>query len=119
MQEGTIVLKRDVRGRVQVPAEQRSALLAEFKRSGLSGAQFARVTGVKYQTLMNWVAKQRSSSAARPCKGGAPVFVEAVVKHEPSAGVVVDLGHGMTLRLEAGSQVNIAAELIGALRSPC
>lgn len=35
------LLKQDTRGRVRVPRERREALLAEFARSGISGAKFA------------------------------------------------------------------------------
>lgn len=42
------ILKVDARGRVQVTAERREALLDEFDRSGMSGAGFAKHYGIKY-----------------------------------------------------------------------
>jgi hypothetical protein len=44
------VLKQDGLGRVRTPAVRREQLLEEFERSGLSGAKFAALTGVKYST---------------------------------------------------------------------
>ena len=41
-------LKVDVKGRVWTPAEKREEILREFDRSGASGVEFARMTGVKY-----------------------------------------------------------------------
>jgi hypothetical protein len=119
MQDGAIVLKRSADGRVRVPAEQREALLVEFKSSGLSGAQFAKVVGMKYQTLMGWMARQRRKQASQ-VKGGQPAFVEAVVaRRGDSAALRIDFGNGMTMHLEAGNQVHLAAQLIAALQKPC
>jgi hypothetical protein len=38
----------DSKGRVRTSKEQRRIILGEFERSGLSAAQFARQTGLKY-----------------------------------------------------------------------
>jgi hypothetical protein len=43
----------DSRGRVRASKEQRRLILAEFERSGVSGTQFAKETGLKYSTLTN------------------------------------------------------------------
>ena len=55
MEAGSGDLKVDEVGRVRTPAEKRQALLTEFDCSGMSGAQFARFSGVRYPTFMNWV----------------------------------------------------------------
>src|ERR1700760_3122733 len=94
------ILKADRRGRVRVPRERREALLAEFKRSGASAAEFARLVGVKYATFAGWVAQERRRQAAggtvpavsapvetqRPAaKGGGPVrLFEALLEASPS-----------------------------------
>jgi hypothetical protein len=41
-ESGSEILKVDEAGRVRTPPEKREALLAEFDRSGMTGAQFAR-----------------------------------------------------------------------------
>ena len=45
------LLKTDARGRVRATPERRAAILAEFDRSGLSAAQFARLAGIKHSTF--------------------------------------------------------------------
>ena len=49
--------KREKRTRIlrNTPKKQREALVAEFKRGNLSGAEFARMISVKYPTFMAWV----------------------------------------------------------------
>lgn len=82
------LLKTDVRGRVQTPPGRRAAILAEFDRSGLSAAQFARLVGIKYSTFAAWAHKHRSAgleAASPPPKARAPLrLIEAVV--EPKTG---------------------------------
>jgi hypothetical protein len=53
------MLKRDAVGRVVTPCEKRESLLDEFERSARSGAEFARVAGVKFQTFAGWVQRHR------------------------------------------------------------
>ena len=92
------VLKTDRRGRVRVPRERREALLAEFQRSGVSAAEFARLVGVKYATFAGWVVQQRrretvaepstpapTAASSRATTGGSgPVqLFEAVVEAFP------------------------------------
>jgi hypothetical protein len=54
-----IILKRDALGRIGYSRGQRAALLDEFKRSGLKGAAFARLTGLPYQTFAAWIQRRR------------------------------------------------------------
>jgi len=49
----------DSKGRVRVSKEQRKLVLAEFERSGLSAARFAKQTGLKYLTLAGWLQRYR------------------------------------------------------------
>ena len=37
-------------------------MLAEYERSGMTGAQFARFVGVRYSTLMYWLQKRRQEA---------------------------------------------------------
>jgi hypothetical protein len=57
--ENGTILKVDARGRVQTPPERREPLLDEFEKSGLSGAKFAALSGVKYQTFAAWATRRR------------------------------------------------------------
>ena len=44
----SLILKTDSRGRLRTPAQRREQLLDEFERSGLNGAKFAALSGIKY-----------------------------------------------------------------------
>ncbi len=58
------VLKTDVLGRVRTPRARQEALLDEFERSGVSGAKFAELAGINYQTFATW-AQRRSKRPPR------------------------------------------------------
>lgn len=140
--EPVSVLKRDVLGRVKTTAQQREALLDEFERSGLSGAQFAQVAGVNYQTFASWVQRRRRATGGyegkamkeahrKMVKSGTstPVvpalgWVEAVV--DPSAGssakalpLMLELPGGVRLQVSDLGHATLAAQLIKALQAPC
>jgi len=57
----TIILKTDTRGRVCTPRQKREELLAEFERSGLSGAKFAALAGVRYTTFAGWKKEKKDA----------------------------------------------------------
>ena len=56
---GAAILRRDGLGRVKTPRDRREALLDEFEKSGLQGAEFAQMAGIKYQTFASWVQSRR------------------------------------------------------------
>jgi transposase-like protein len=121
------ILKADGRGRVRVPRERREALLAEFARSGVSAAEFARLTGIKYSTFAGWVARQRRSAAAESPvaaevmvtkAASSPVRLFEAVVEAPCAAVrplAVELPGGARLFLTEPAQVPLAAELLATL----
>ena len=117
------VLQVDERGHVRVSRERREALLEEFERSGMSGAKFARLAGIKYPTFMYWLKQRRESSESRG-EGGlseAPAvsFVEALVdgcsRRPPGEGLMIELAGGARLRVESPIQLRLAAELLRML----
>jgi hypothetical protein len=119
MHESSIILKQDRRGRLQVPPKERAALLADFEHSGLPGAQFARLAGIKYSTFMGWVGRKRRSNPLRQSPP-APLLLEAVVADAPSVpGLSIELGGSLTLKITHACQVDLAAQLIHTLRRPC
>ena len=113
-------------GRVRVTAARRAEVVAEFRRSGLSGCRFARLSGVKYPTLMEWVQRATQEGPApsggthrvkaRPLKLVEAVVDRAVVKARP---VVLELGGGVRMELTDRSQLVLAAKLIQTLQRPC
>ena len=83
MELASEILKVDEAGRVRTPPEKREALLVEFDRSGMTGAQFARFVGVRYSTLMNWLQRRCKeagqsegavAAAGAPARGRAPAL---------------------------------------------
>lgn len=127
MNATSMILKTDSRGRVRTPPERREALLAEFERSGLSGAKFSAMVGVRYQTFATWV-QQRKGRGRRAGKGrgGKSVslveVVPAVVRSEAGgAALRIVLPGGAALEVREGSQVELVVQLLKALGSgtPC
>jgi hypothetical protein len=124
------ILKRDVLGRVKMPAARREALLDEFEQSGVSGAKFSALVGVKYTTFASW----RQARERRKRQGQQPRVVaqtqsdqqirwlEAVVqghrsdslpKTEAKSGSLkVELADGSRLEISNSAGALLAAELI-------
>ena len=77
---------QDTLGRVRTPREKREQILDEYERSGMSGAAFAALVGVKYSTLASWIQQRRkdrkSASLATAATGR---WVEAVPAHVVTA----------------------------------
>ena len=119
------ILKTDTLGRVKTPAARREQLLDEFERSGLSGAKFAALTGLKYQTLASWVQRRRKQGPPS-ARVAAPApqqlrWLEAVVDSAAGAdqaGLCVQLPGGARLEVNTPGQAVLAAELLRALAQP-
>ena len=118
------LLRQDTAGRVRTSKERRALLLAEFDRSGVSGARFAKMAGIKYQTFANWLHVRRQQSAGRTRKSKrrkTVTWVEAVVP--AAAPLRVELPGGAWLALSSEAQARTAALLLRALAeggaAPC
>ena len=109
-----IILKSDVRGRVQLPVERREALLDEFERSGKSGQEFAAWAGVKYPTFAHWRQERRRKLGQSKAAPKELKWLEAVVAEPaaPGASVAIHLSGGVRVEV---SSVKLAAELLLAL----
>jgi hypothetical protein len=109
------ILKTDAKGRIRLRREKRQELLAEFERSGMSGAEFAKWCGVKYTTFCGWRQSLRREKESVPEAGRPMKWVEAVVDHGSkaavSAGIVMHIG---TIRVDVGD-AKTAAELLQQL----
>ena len=95
----------DSQGRVRASKEQRRIILAEFERSGVSAARFAKRTGLNYSTFAGWLQRYRRPKPRGPHP--KPVrLLEAVMEPTPASGgqspqaLVVALPGGA--RLEIG-----------------
>jgi hypothetical protein len=124
---GVEILKTDRKGRVRVSKQRREDLLDEFERSGLSGAKFAELAGMKYATFANWAARRRQqrtqsvgSGELVRNNGGAVRLVEACVGEVPGrspGGLQIDLPGGARLQVGSPLQLQMAAELLRMLSS--
>ena len=124
---GDTILKVDTKGRVRTPRERRERLLDEFERSGLSGAKFAELAGIKYQTFASWTVRRRKQRGAVPSSVQAadPVrWLEAVVSAPKTpasdlvAPVKLRLPIGAWIEVSTLNQVRLAAALAQALEKP-
>lgn len=108
----------DSKGRVRTSREQRRVILAEFERSGLSAARFARQTGLKYPTFAAWVAQSRRTKRPQP---KLPLrLLEAVVAPPAvEATVLVQLPGGAHVELRDASHLPLAVALVRALGKSC
>src|ERR1044071_3240281 len=70
------VLKTDELRRVRTPAARRESLIQECERSGLSGAKFAALTGIKYSTFASWLQKRRRGACDSRVAEMTPVPVD-------------------------------------------
>lgn len=138
LMEAGELLKQDVLGRVHVRVERREAILAEFERSGVSATEFARLTGIKYQTFCCWVQKHRrkrgqgsEANLAEPrgerdggAMGAKVRLIEALVEGDKSGGVgpgslVVELPGGSRMEVGSPVQMQMAAELVVLIAQRC
>lgn len=108
----------DTKGRVRTSKEQRRVILAEFERSGLSAARFARQTGLKYSTFAVWV--QRYRRPKRSERKSPLRLLEAVVTPAPArSALLVQLPGGAQVELREASQIPLVAALVRALEKSC
>jgi transposase-like protein len=121
MESGSEILKVDEVGRVRTPPEKREAMLAEYERSGMTGAQFARFVGVRYSTLMYWLQKRRQqagqSEEMANSRKDHPRWLEARVEGDlsPSEELVVEMAGGVRMLVSNRTQAALAGEVLRAI----
>jgi hypothetical protein len=109
-----------------MPAHKREALLDEFEKSGLSGAKFAALSGLKYSTFACWAQQRRgqreasATTAKRAHKTEQVAWLEAVVQEAraqaatKSGSLVLHLPGGIRAELASTGEVALAAAPIRA-----
>jgi hypothetical protein len=124
------ILKTDSLARVRTPAARKRELLEEFARSGLTGAKFAALAGLKYSTFANWAAQRRragpsdAGSEAKMDSAAKVRWLEAVLDQAQGpadqnvSGLVVRRGGGARLEIGDLKQIELAAALLRALEKP-
>lgn len=122
------ILPTDSKGRVRVSRERREELLDEFERSGMTGAQFARTIGLKYQTFAFWRQQRQKRKPAlansSPAKTATVEWLETVIDKAnvsvPGSPLVVRMPSGVAIELSHASQAGVTAALLRAWeKAPC
>jgi hypothetical protein len=125
------IIKQDRRGRVCVSRERREGLLAEFDRSGMSGAEFAAHYGIKYSTFAGWRTRRRRREREEAAEqsgneGRSLQLAEVVLEGSSRPGtsrygraglrcLEIELPGGARMLVGGPEQAALAAELLGAL----
>jgi len=123
------ILKTDSLARVRTPPDRQQELLDEFDRSGLSGAKFAALVGIKYSTFAAWAAKRKRSHPSRTTPRAADPaakvrWLEAVIGQaqgvagKGSAGLMIHFGGGARVEISDARQVELVVVLLQALERP-
>lgn len=96
-------------------------MLDAFAASGLSGAKFAELHGVKYQTFAGWLARRRRSSGARalPVPGNLALVEVEAPADRGGASLALRLPGGAEVHVTGVAGVPLAAALIRELARPC
>jgi hypothetical protein len=99
--------------------------LEEFDRSGLSGRQFAELTGLKYQTFATWLQKRRRQGRPSGKPADTVRWLEAVVEQAQRPGsqnpavVVLQFPGGVRVEVADERQAALASALVRALAKAC
>ncbi len=83
--------KRDKRGRRIQRAEHRAAMIAAYARSGLTQRVFAEREGLKFNTFVAWLGRERRRATR-------PAFAEVAMKTTQRASVEVAMRDGTVVR---------------------
>lgn len=118
----TEILKTDVVGRVRMSPQRREAILDEFEKSGMAGAPFAKLIGVKYPTFASWVQKRRKARSQYPVLSGSnqapPLkFMEAVVAASlgQRATLTIELPGGARVKVDGPEQMELMCLFLARL----
>ena len=113
------LLKTDERGRVRSTQQQRDRVLDAYEASGLSGPEFSRVHGVKYQTFATWRQKRREQregkGAKSPTSQQSITLVEATPAEQTAHRLRIELPGGACAEINGDHQTRLAAQLLAEL----
>ena len=116
------ILKTDALGRIQTPAEQRETLLDAFERSGMSGAAFAKLHGIRYSTFAYWRQRRnRQRNTGKKTTEPEPFFEEVELRaaRSEAVGLRVALPGGASVKIERADQFPMVAALLNYLERAC
>jgi len=113
------------RRRQRFNAQQRSALLEEFKSGQLTAAEFASQHGMAVSTLYNWCRPSRRPRTGAPGQPPPPprAFQQVSLAEVFSAGghwvAEVSLPDGTQVRWKSQTSVPMLQDLLAKLRRSC
>jgi hypothetical protein len=105
------LLQIDERGHVRVSRERREALLEEFERSGMSGAKFARLAGIKYPTFMYWLKQRRERCPSQDGGGLSEAATVSFVETHPDEACRRGSAEGLTIELAGGARLRVESPI--------
>jgi len=135
-EESGEILKTDVLGRIRIRPEEREKILDAFEASGMSGAAFAKLHGVKQQTFASWIQKRRRARGdydnvekRRELRMGGPrpknktsqqkqpfALIEVETSSQTSPNLLeVELPGGALVKLTSPEQINLLKNLLREL----
>jgi transposase-like protein len=111
-------MKSSHSGRAWFSAEQRAAIISDYRSSGLTQKAFALRHGIKFTTFRNWLYGRRSVAAAAT----KPVALQEIelgrlLAPDPWAAEIA-LSGGAIVRLNGGADPEWASAIIQTLRQP-
>ena len=121
------VLKTDQIGRLRYTPEQKKTMVDAYRASGLSAPRFAAHHGLKYQTLISWIKKEKlPATPTAPDASPSSFFslVPALIEGSGTSArdsMEISLPGGARLSITSAHHVALAAALIRELEhaKPC
>jgi len=98
--------KRDRQGRRIVTAEERTALMTAYRKSGMTQRAFVEREGLRYSTFTAWLQGRRRAGE-RHNEPSAVRFTEVKLPASAGAGLTVRLPDGTELRGNSATELAI------------
>ena len=113
------ILKSDSKDRVHRRPEEIDAIMDEFERSAMSGAQFARHYGLKYATFASWRTKRREKGNSSGSVDKQKFSFLEVSSHEQTADALsIEIADSIRFEVHTKGQAVVAAQIIRELINP-
>jgi transposase-like protein len=99
-------------------AARMARLVAQWRKSGESGASFARRHQIPAWTFWYWQRKLSDTSAVAPASAAAFVPVQVTAERDEPV-IEITLSGGERLAVRAGASADLVRAAVSALRSAC
>ncbi len=104
--EAGAIVKTDTQGRRRISREKREEMIREYERSGMSAAEFAKWTGMKYTTLCGWLQRSRTQACkVKKSRKGMKWLQAVIAKPEEAAanrGIMIHVGGSIRVEVADG-----------------